>query len=203
MTLEPEIRKIVKFDEEVLTENGATLSPLLHRSVVGAVLKNPLAGAEVGTDLTPLVELSVQLGEALTKKALLQLGDASGLRAYSKAAVVGTSGDLEHGAVMLHARIGMAIRNTIKRGRVVIPGNAKVAGPGTTIDVVFGPIDEGWDLDAMDTMPITVADAPRADEILLLVGYATGPRPHARSAGPAQDDVDRLLASFGANEDGS
>jgi hypothetical protein len=193
----PDIRKIVKFDEEVLSENGAFVSPALRRCVVGAVLKNPLAGAPVGTDLAPLVDISVALGEALTRRALAGLGEAGELRAYSKAAIVGTAGDLEHGAAMLHARIGMAMRSTIKRGRVLIPGNAKVACAGTTIDVIFGPIDEGWDLDAMDTMPIAVADAPRVDEILLLVGYASGPRPHARSRGPDQEDVDLLLSSFG------
>jgi amino acid synthesis protein len=191
------IRKMVRFDEEVVLENGSAVSPALRRSVMGAVLENPLAGAPVGTDLSPLIELSVALGELLTQKAITHLGPSHELRAYSKAALVGTAGDLEHGAAMIHARIGMAMRTAIRRGRVLIPGNAKVAGPGTPIDMIFGPIDEGWDLDAMDTLPITVADAPRPDEIVLLVGFATGPRPHARSAGPAQEDVDLLLASFG------
>jgi hypothetical protein len=196
-THQPDIRKLVRFDEQVVRENGTAVSPPLRRAAVGAVLRNPLAGQPVGTDLTPLIELSVTLGELLTREALAHLGvDATELRAYSKAAIVGTSGDLEHGAAMLHPRIGMAMRSTIRRGRVLIPGNAKVAAPGTPVDMVFGPIDEGWDLDAMDTMPVAVADAPRHDEILLLVGYATGPRPHARSEGPAQEDVDALLASF-------
>jgi Amino acid synthesis len=196
-TTQLDIRKMVTFDEEVVRENGSQLSPPLRRTAVGAVLRNPLAGEAVGCDLEPLIGLSVTLGAALTRQALAHLGvEAGALRAYSKAAIVGTSGDLEHGAAMLHPRIGMAMRSTIRRGRVLIPGNAKVAGPGATIDMIFGPIDEGWDLDAMDTMPVTVADAPRHDEILLLVGYATGPRPHARSEGPAQKDVDALLASF-------
>jgi hypothetical protein len=197
MSLVPEIRKIVSFDEEVVAHSGATVSPVLRRCVVGAVIRNPLAGTTIETDLAPLIDISFVLGEALTARAVGQIGDASDLRAYSKAAVVGTAGDLEHGAAMIHARIGMAMRSTIKRGRVLIPGNAKVGCPGTAIDMIFGPIDEGWDLDAMDTMPIAVPDAPRADEILLLLGYATGPRPHARSKGPDQTDVDVLLASFG------
>lgn len=191
-----DIRKTIVFDEEIAVENGSRLSFPLRRVAIGVVLKNPLANAPIDTDLTPLIDLSVEIGEILTKKALVLLGDAKQLRAYSKAALVGTSGDLEHGAVMIHARIGMAMRSTIKRGRVLIPGNAKVAGPGAHIDMVFGPIDEGWDLDAMDTMPIMVADSPRANEILLLVGYMAGPRPHARSKGPDQKDVDALLGSF-------
>ena len=65
--------------------------------------------------------------------------------------------------------------------------------------MLFGPIDAGWDLDAMDTMPVTVADAPRADEIVLLVGYMSGVRPRARTRGPDQKDVDALLRSFSAD----
>ena len=191
-----DIRKIVVFEEEIAVENGTRLPVPLRRVAVGAVLKNPLARKPVGTDLAPLIDLSVKIGEMLTKRALALIGDAKLLRAYSKAALVGTDGDLEHGAAMIHARIGMAMRSTLKRGRVLIPGNAKVAGPGAHIDMIFGPIDEGWDLDAMDTMPVMVADAPRSDEILLLVGYAAGSRPHARSKGPDQKDVDALLKSF-------
>jgi hypothetical protein len=191
-----DIRKIVVFEEEIAVENGTRLPVPLRRVAVGAVLKNPLARKPVGTDLAPLIDLSVKIGEMLTTRALALIGDAKQLRAYSKAALVGTDGDLEHGAAMIHARIGMAMRSTLKRGRVLIPGNAKVAGPGAHIDMIFGPIDEGWDLDAMDTMPVMVADAPRSDEILLLVGYAAGSRPHARSKGPDQKDVDALLKSF-------
>lgn len=191
-----EIRKIVTIDEEIAIENGTAVAPPLRRVALGAIVKNPLAGAPVGADLSPLVDMSVEIGEMLTRKALETLGGAEHLRAYSKAALVGTGGDLEHGAVMIHARIGMAMRRTLRRGRVVIPGNAKVGSAGTPIDMIFGPIDEGWDLDAMDTVTVMVADSPRPDEILLLVGYMAGPRPHARSKGPDQKDVDALLASF-------
>jgi len=45
--------------------------------------------------------------------------------------VVGIGGDLEHGAAMIHPRLGMAMRRAIKRGRVIIPGHAKVGPPGT------------------------------------------------------------------------
>lgn len=190
------IRKTVLFEEEIAIENGARLPVPMRRVVAGAVVANPLAGKPVGTDLQPLIDLSVNLGEMLTRRALALLGDAKQLRSYSKAALVGTGGDLEHGAAMIHARIGMAMRSTIRRGRVLIPGNAKVVAPGAHVDMIFGPIDEGWDLDAMDTMPVMVADSPRADEVLLLVGYMTGARPHARSKGPDQKDVDALLASF-------
>ena len=34
------------------------------------------------------------------------------------------------------------------------------------IDVIFGGLEDVWDYDAMDTMTVSVADAPRQDEVL-------------------------------------
>jgi hypothetical protein len=190
------IRKYVVFEEQVLQEGGLAVSPALTRVVVGAVAPNPLVGERAPADITPLVALSEALGVDLTRRALERIGDAASIRAYGKAALIGTSGDLEHGAALIHPRLGMSMRATLRRGRVIIPGNAKVGAAGTPIDLVFGPLDEGWDLDAVDTFTVCVADGPRPDELLLLVGYATGPRPNARSEGPSQEDVDALIASF-------
>jgi hypothetical protein len=192
-----DIRKTITLVEEIGSEYGARASSPLRRVAIAAVFKNPLAGQAAGADLKPLVDYSLELGGALTKTALAALGsNSSQLRAYTKAAVVGTGGDLEHGAAMIHPRLGMAMRRTIKRGRVLIPGHAKVGPAGTTIDLVYGPIDEGWDLDAFDSTPVLIHDAPRPDEIVLWIGYATGPRVNARSKGPDQKEIDALLATF-------
>jgi hypothetical protein len=196
MAAQPAVRKFVQFEEQVHAESGHAVSPPLTRVVVGAVAPNPLAGTPASTDISPLVELSEVLGERLTARALDRIGDPAGIRAYGKAALIGTAGDPEHGAALIHPRLGMAMRATLRRGRMLIPGNAKVGAAGASIDVVLGPLEESWDLDAMDTLTVAVADAPRPDELLLLVGYATGPRPNARSKGPTQAEVDALLASF-------
>jgi len=190
-----DLRKTVAFVEEINSEAGAPVNPPLRRAVVGAIFKNPLLGKPVGTDLKPLIDISNELGETLTRRALSLLG-TSQLRAYTKGVIVGTAGDLEHGAALIHPRLGMAMRQTIRRGKVIIPGHAKVGSAGATIDLMFGPIDEGWDLDAADSMQVSVPDSPRADEIALFLGYATGPRPNARSKGPDQKEVDALVASF-------
>lgn len=190
------VRKTVMFFEEIDSEYGARISPPLRRVAVGSVVANPLAGKPPGADLKPLIALSEELGEAMTRRALAVLGDAASLRSYGKAAIVGVGGDLEHGAAMIHPRIGMAMRKTLRRGKVIIPGNAKVVAPGTPFDLILGPMDAGWDLDAVDTMPLQVPDSPRANEILVVIGYATGPRPNARSKGPDQAEVDALIATF-------
>lgn len=192
-----DIRKIVTFVEEIHREYGAPANPPLRRVAIAAVFRNPLAGKAAGADIQPLIDMSLELGASLTKTALATLGaKPAELRSYTKAALVGTAGDLEHGAAMIHPRLGMAMRRTLKRGRVIIPGHAKVGPPGTTVDLLYGPLDQGWDLDAVDSTPVLIHDAPRPDEIVLWIGYATGPRVNARSKGPDQKEVDALVASF-------
>src|SRR5262249_51380855 len=192
-----EMRKTITVVEEINAEYGARANPPLRRVATGAVLKNPLAGKSAGADLTPLIDCSLDLGVSLTRIALAALGGSPAqVRSYTKAALVGIGGDLEHGAAMIHPRLGMAMRRTIRRGRVIIPGHAKVGPPGTTVDLLYGPLDEGWDLDAFDSTPVLIHDAPRPQEIVLWIGYATGPRVNARCKGPDQREVDALVASF-------
>jgi hypothetical protein len=191
------IRKTVTLVEEINSEHGVPAREPLRRVAVAAVFTNPLAGAAAGADLQPLIDCSLELGASLTRTALARLGaDPAQMRAYTKAALVGVGGDLEHGAAMIHPRLGMAMRRAIRRGRVIIPGHAKVGPPGTAVDLLYGPIDEGWDLDAFDSTPVLIHDAPRPDEIVLWIGYAMGPRVNARCKGPDQQEVDALVASF-------
>jgi hypothetical protein len=190
-----ELRKTAVYFEEINAEYGAPVRPPLRRVAVGAVFKNPLLGQPAGASLQPLIDLSCELGEPLTKRALSVLGEGR-LRSYTKGALVGTAGAVEHGAALIHPCFGMAMRKAIRRGRVLIPGHAKIGPPGTPFDLLYGPIDEGWDLDAIDSMQVVVPDAPRPDEIVLFVGYASGPRANARCKGPDQAEVDALMASF-------
>ena len=105
------IRKTVTLVEEINSEYGARVSPPLRRVAIAAVFENPLAGKAVGADLKPLIDYSLELGASLTKAALAMLGASPAqLRAYTKAALVGIGGDLEHGAAMIHPRLGMAMR---------------------------------------------------------------------------------------------
>lgn len=189
------IRKTVAFYEQIDSEYGAAVTPALRRIVVGVVFSNPLIGSEPGADLKPLVDLSAELGETLTRQALLFIGDQQ-LRSYTKGVIVGTAGDLEHGAALIHPRMGIAMRKAIKGGKVIIPGHAKVGPAGTAIDLIYGPLNVTWDLDAYDSVQVHVPDAPRPDEIALFLGYATGPRPNARCKGPDQKEIDALVASF-------
>lgn len=70
--------------------------------------------------------------------------------------------------------------------------------PGTPIDVIFGGIADSWDYDAMDTMTVSIADAPRPNEILLAVAFLGGTRPNARVSGASPQVVEHLVARLTA-----
>lgn len=186
------MRSITVITQDVLSEGGRELATPTRRAAACGVLFNPFAGKPPIDDFSELVDLSVRAGETLTARALAALGDLRP-RGYGKAALVGTAGDLEHGASMIHVRIGLAMRTGAGGGPALIPGNAKVGGAGSSIDVIFGGLDDGWDYDAMDTMTVTVADAPKPDEILLAVAFLGGTRPNARISGASQQQVEELV----------
>ena len=186
------LRQITVINQDVLSEGGRELVTPCRRVAACGVLHNPRAGLPPTDDFTDLVDLSVEAGRVLTARALEALGKLPP-RGYGKAVVVGTAGDLEHGASMIHVRIGLAMREGAGGGPALIPGNSKVGGPGTPIDVIFGGIEDSWDYDAMDTMTVSVADAPRPDEVLLVVAFLGGGRPNARIKGASPEQVNALV----------
>ncbi len=105
MDIDRLIRKIVHFEDEIHAEGERPVSPPLRRIAVGAVIKNPRLSGASGDALDELVHVSERLGVDLTMRALERLGDPASIRSYSKAVVVGSAGDLEHGAAMIHSRL--------------------------------------------------------------------------------------------------
>jgi hypothetical protein len=185
-------RQVTVISQDIYTEGGRALTTPCKRVAACGVLHNPHAGKAPIDDFTGLVELSVEAGKVLTARALETLEPLKP-RGYGKAVVVGTAGDLEHGASMIHVRIGLAMRQGAGGGPALIPGNAKVGGPGTQIDVMFGGLEDAWDYDAMDTMTVSVGDAPRHDEMLLIVAFLGGTRPNARIKGASAAQVAEVV----------
>jgi hypothetical protein len=187
-----QFREITVVAQEIFSEGGRELASPCKRVAACGVLRNPNAGQAAIDDFSGLVDLSVAAGEVLTAHALNALRPLKP-RGYGKGVIVGTAGDLEHGASMIHVRIGLAMRKGAAGGPALIPGNAKVGGPGTPIDIIFGGIEDSWDYDAMDTMTVSVADAPKPDEILLVVAFLGGTRPNARIKGASPAQVADLM----------
>ncbi len=189
-----QIREIHTFTQEIAAAAGRAVEPAALRAAACAVLVNPRAGAPAGDDFEAFVAASVEVGEILAGRALAALGGRAPV-AYGKGVLVGAGGDLEQGASMIHCRIGLAMREAVGAGLALIPGNAKLAAPGATLDIVLGGIDDAWNYDAMDTLEIRVPGAPRADEFVLAVAFATG-RPNARIRGADERTVRELVGKL-------
>lgn len=189
-----DIREIHVVTQEITQSAGQAVQPPALRVAACAVLGNPKSGRADGSELDNCIAESVRIGEILVRRCLDAMGGRTPI-AFGKGVLVGEDGDLEQGAAMIHCKIGLSIRAAIKAGYALIPGNAKSSGPGSSIDIVLGGIDDGWSYDAMDTMELRIPGAPRADEIVLAVAYATG-RPNARIHGATQDTVKNLVDAF-------
>ena len=190
-----EIRQINVIERDLLSEAGTPAASLTRHVVAGAVFRNPFAGKGAATaeDLDRLAAISVEVGALLTRRALERFADLERPRSYGKAVIVGTAGETEHGAALIHPRIGLAMRKGLGAGPALIPGNAKVAAAGATIDVIFGGADDAWDYDAMDATTVSIPGAPAADEIALFVGFGTT-RVNARVKGASADQVAKVVA---------
>lgn len=180
----PNIRTIHVTTQEILTESGQPVNPPTVKVIATAVVKNPLAGKPLVKDLTELELMSAEVTTILAGKAIKALQalglSASDVRGYGKGAIVGTDGELEHTAAVLHPRFGAPLRAAIGGGADIIPGTKKVGAPGSAITMPIGNKDDRWEFDDMDSAEISIPDAPRADEMLITIIYSVGGRPHAR-----------------------
>jgi hypothetical protein len=194
------VRQFCLTERETFREAGVEVSAVVRHVVAGVVFENPYAGkgAASSADLDHLAEISVELGAELSKRALARFGEDAKPRAYGKAVIVGTDGDGEHGAALIHPRIGLAMRRALGAGPALIPGNAKVAGPGATIDVIFGGAEDAWDYDAMDATTVFIPGAPGPSEIALFVGFGTV-RANGRVTGASADKVAQVVAEMRAS----
>src|SRR5262245_60453875 len=189
-----EIREMHLFVQEVACHAGRDVPPQRFASRVAQCSPIRWRACRASDDLEAFVTASVAVGEILVRRALDALGSRTPT-AYGKGVLVGAGGDLEQGAAMIHCRIGLTMRTAIRAGKALIPGNAKLAAPGATLDIVLGGTEDGCDYDAMDTVDIRLPAAPRADEIVLADAYATG-RPKARIRGASPADVAALVAKL-------
>jgi hypothetical protein len=172
-----QVRKTVILKETIEADGFGEACAPITRVVAMAVIRNPFAGRSV-EDLSPLFDIGGGLGERLMETAVDML--AGPPVSYGKAAIVGIAGDLEHGGAMIHPKLGKPMRAAVGGGKALIPSNAKVAAAGAAIDLPLGHKDEAWSFDHFDTITVSVADAPRADEIVLCMAVADGGRPRPR-----------------------
>jgi hypothetical protein len=187
--MKAKIRKLLTFFEETRLEMGQLIEPPTRRAAAVAVIENPFAGRYV-EDLSELIDIGEELGELLAIRAVTALG-IEGRRAesYGKAAAVGENGELEHAAAILHPKLGAPVRNVLGTGAALIPSSKKRSGPGVTLDVPLGHKDAAFVRSHFDGMEVRVADAPRANEIMVAVAVTDSGRPLPRVGGLKKDEI--------------
>jgi len=168
-----DIRKIITMREVTFSELGIAAARPVVRAVGMAVIRNPFAG-KYAEDLRELYEAGAALGEQLMPE-LVALLDGPAV-SYGKGAIVGVQGEMEHGGACVHPMLGKPMRAAIGGGKAVISSNVKVAAPGAILDVPLGHKDEPWSFAHFDTITVSIADAPRPQEILVAMAIADGGR---------------------------
>jgi hypothetical protein len=171
------MRKLSLTKETIFADAGRLISQPVTRAVAVAVVANPFADRFVD-DLSPLFADGAELGQRVMPELASLLSRPA--VAYGKAAIVGVAGEIEHGAAMIHPRLGQPMREAVGGGQAIISSNVKIGGPGTSIDVPLAHKDNIWSFDHLATITISSDDAPRPDEIVVIMAISDGGRPHPR-----------------------
>ncbi|MGR3454089.1 amino acid synthesis family protein [Pseudooceanicola sp.] len=185
---DPKIRKSAVLVETIHHEGGPAPETPLRRAAAMTVIENPFAGAyheEIAGFMKDLEPLGLQMAQDLIDALG---GDASVVEGYGKGAIVGTAGELEHGALW-HVPGGYAMRGKIEKSMAIVPSTKKVGAPGARLDVPVTHTNAAYVRSHFDAMEVGLPDAPKADEILLVLVMTTGARIHARVGGLKAGDV--------------
>ena len=181
-----EIRKRSLTIETTYHEGGPIADRPLKLAAACAVIKNPYAG-RYEPDLMPFMAELRSLGTSLAQELVDTLGKEN-VEVYSKAAIVGVNGELEHGAVW-HEAGGWAMRSVLGDPKAIVPAAKAVANAGYRLMVPLHYIHAAYVRSHFNTMEIGIQDAPRPNEILFGLVMGTGGRVHARLGGLTKDKV--------------
>ncbi len=176
-----ELRKIVTFDEDIYSEGGKEANPILRIIGVAAVLSNPWKGQGFVEDLQPEIKrIAPVMGKALTDRLMSMVGSGEKIEAYGKAALAGTSCEIEHASAIIHTlQFGNFYREAV--GAKSYLGFTNTRGPANTQIQI--PLMDKHDTGRRShylTVQFSIYDAPDVDEIVCALGAATSGRPHHR-----------------------
>ncbi|GAB3306884.1 amino acid synthesis family protein [Epidermidibacterium keratini] len=171
--------------EEIEYEGGRRVDPPHRRVIVAAVVANPYAG-QWQDDLSELIDLGEQLSAELTARAQALLGNP--VRAFGKAAIVGSAGEIEHVSAVVHPRFGQPLRAATD-GAALLQSIKKRGGPGTVVDVPLSHYRDMAVRSHFDSTSVMVPDAPLPDEMVIALAVADGPRAHQRIGGKTEADL--------------
>lgn len=185
---EVQIRKRLLMVEEIFHEGGPVVRSPHRRAAQLVVVHNPYAGKYV-EKIEDFMEDLKPLGLEMARALVTALGrDPKAIEGYGKGAIVGSAGELEHGALW-HVPGGYAMREVLGGAKAIVASTKKVGGPGTRLDIPITHINASYVRSHFDAMEVGITDAPRADEILLALVMTTGPRVHARVGGLKASEI--------------
>lgn len=175
------VRKFVGYREEIHREGGreADGKPLV-KVVSAAVISNPVVG-RFQEDVSKNFPASVTVGEELTERAFAMLGGEP-VESYGKGAIVGADGDQEQCVSFLTTAFGDTLRGAVD-GSELVSSVTKRGGLGAQIDIPLASKDVLQARSHYDAVTLAVPDAPRADEIVLVIAVASRGRLNERSGG--------------------
>jgi hypothetical protein len=185
---EVQIRKRVLLVEEIFHEGGPVASKPLRRAAALVVIRNPYAGGYV-EKIDDFMDDLKPLGLDMARSLVAALGgDPKVVEGYGKGGIVGAAGEIEHGALW-HVPGGYAMRDVLGGAKAIVASTKKVGGPGARLDIPVTHVNASYVRSHFDAMEVGIADAPRADEILLALVMTTGARVHARVGGLKASEI--------------
>lgn len=198
--MQPEIRKFVTYDEEILIEGFRAAKRPWRMFAVAVVVKNPWAGRFV-EDLKPEIQaFGPVLGAEMTARMIALGGSGEAIEAYGKAAVVGLDGEVEHASGLIHTlRFGNHYREAVGAKSYLAFTNTRGPANAPIMVPLMDKNDAGRRSHYL-TIQFAIPDAPRDDEIVVVLGAAMSGRPHHRIGDRYQDlkdlghDVDNPAA---------
>lgn len=207
-----EIRQVFTQVETIYHEFGPVAGNPLLRGAIAAVLKNPYAG-RYEPDILPMMEALNPVGLDMANRLLAAMQVGTGeIDSYGKGAIIGSAGELEHGALW-HVPGGYAMRELLgwkgdrpgytkgqggasgpQAGRplAIVPSTKKVGGPGAKLDVPLTHITASYVRGHFDAMEVYVPGSPAADEIVFILVMSTGARVHARVGGLTPEGISKF-----------
>ena len=182
-----EIRKRALSIETIYHDGGPVAEVPLTMAAAMAVVRNPYAG-RYEEDLMPFMAELRSLGRELAEELVDALGGRDRVEVYSKAAIVGINGEMEHGAVW-HEAGGWAMREVLGQPKAMVPANKAVACAGYRMMVPVHYIHAAYVRSHFNSMEVGLQDAPRPNEILFALVMGSGGRVHSRLGGLLKEDV--------------
>ncbi len=183
-----ELRKMLVTVETIYHEFGPVPDQPLQRAAALAIIHNPFAGRYV-EEISDFMDDLKPLGLDMADRLIAALGgDPDVVEGFGKGAIVGTGGELEHGALW-HVPGGYSMRERLGDSKAIVPSTKKVGGPGTRLDIPITHINASYVRSHFDAIEVGLPDAPRQDEMLLALVMSTGARIHNRVGGLAAADI--------------